>query len=78
MGGQACVLYGAAEFGRDVDLLRGHAVHFRCQHPEVSNLRLDVMSVMRGLDPFLLCGSDGRRFWRRTMKPTSCCRFLTW
>jgi hypothetical protein len=86
MGGQACVLYGAAEFSRDIDLallvddanltrfrelltellaeriavppfepdylLRGHAVHFRCEHPEVRNLRLDVMSVMRGVDPF--------------------------
>jgi hypothetical protein len=86
MGGQACVLYGAAEFSRDIDLallideanlqrfqdlltelqaeriavppfepdylLRGHAVHFRCRHPEVSNLCLDVMSVMRGLEPF--------------------------
>jgi hypothetical protein len=86
MGGQACVLYGAAEFSRDLDLallvdegnlerfqallaelqaeriavppfepeylLRGHAVHFRCRHPEVPNLRLDVMAVMRGVDPF--------------------------
>jgi hypothetical protein len=86
MGGQACVLYGAAEFSRDIDLallvneanlerfqdlltelqaervavppfepdylLRGHAIHFRCQHPEARNLRLDVMSVMRGVDPF--------------------------
>lgn len=88
MGGQACVLYGAAEFSRDIDLallvdeanlqrfqnlltelqaeriavppfepeylLRGHAIHFRCRHPEASNLRLDVMSVMRGMDPFPL------------------------
>ncbi len=68
MGGQACVLYGAAEFSRDTDIVvvaeaenlerlkralaelqaqcmavppfeevylkRGHAVHFRCRHPE--------------------------------------------
>src|SRR5688572_1099261 len=33
-------------------LLRGHAVHFRCQHPEAKEIRVDVMSVMRGLDPF--------------------------
>jgi hypothetical protein len=86
MGGQACVLYGAAEFSRDVDVAlladpanlanleaalaeleaecvavpplsleyldRGHAVHFRCRHPEADRLRLDVMSRMRGVDPF--------------------------
>ena len=72
MGGQACVLYGAAEFSRDCDIViladesnlgrlnqalaelqakcialpeftidylhRGHAVHFRCFHPDVQNL----------------------------------------
>ena len=101
MGGQACVLYGAAEFSRDIDLalpieednlerfrellaaleaeriavppfepeylLRGHAVHFRCRQPEVLNLWLDVMAVMRGVDPFpalwerrtTLVGPDG-------------------
>jgi hypothetical protein len=86
MGGQACVLFGAAEFSRDTDvavlaerenlsrlaaalnelqasciavppfaeeyLLRGHAVHFRCGHPEASSVRIDVMSVMRGVAPF--------------------------
>jgi len=86
MGGQACVLYGAAEFSRDTDiavladagnlhqlsvaldrlqaeqiavppfqseyLLRGHAVHFRCRHPDAAGLRVDVMSVMRGVAPF--------------------------
>jgi hypothetical protein len=86
MGGQACVLYGAAEFSRDTDvavlaepdnlsrlsqaladlqaeciavppfasefLQRGHAVHFRCRHPEASGLRVDVMAVMRGVAPF--------------------------
>ena len=88
MGGQACVLYGAAEFSRDTDLAvlcdhqnlarlqcaldeleakpiavppfeidylqRGHAVHFRCAHPEAAGLRVDVMSVMRGVEPFPL------------------------
>src|SRR4051812_429645 len=86
MGGQACVLYGAAEFSRDCDiailcepqnlallqaaldelqartiavppfeadyLLRGHAVHFRCQAPDVENMRLDVMARMRGVAGF--------------------------
>ena len=80
IGGQACVLYGAAEFSRDCDLViladdenfrnfqraldnlqadciavpefkaeylqRGHAVHFRCQHPDVGGLRIDVMSML--------------------------------
>jgi hypothetical protein len=86
MGGQACVLYGAAEFSRDTDLAilaspanlarlaaaldelqaqviavppfelrhlrRWHAVHFRCAHPDASGLRIDVMTKMRGVDPF--------------------------
>lgn len=84
MGGQACILYGAAEFSRDVDiavsvdpanlsrlrlalrdldaepvyfpplservLRNGHACHFRCRRAR--GVRLDVMSVMRGADPF--------------------------
>jgi len=86
MGGQACVLYGAAEFSRDTDLAilaepdnldrlkaalddlraeriavpplestylkRGHGVHFRCHHPDADRMRIDVMSVMRGVAPF--------------------------
>jgi hypothetical protein len=86
MGGQACVLYGAAEFSRDCDiaivcdpqnigrlrsalaelqaeqiavppfetenLVRGHAVHFRCKAPQVENLRIDVMAKMRGVAHF--------------------------
>lgn len=86
MGGQACVVYGAAEFSRDIDLVvacdsknlsclraaiddlqadciavppfeqgfleKGQAVHFRCRHPEATNMRVDVMSKMRGLDDF--------------------------
>ena len=86
MGGQACVLYGAAEFSRDADfailaspenlhrlhsaledlqaeviavppfeakyLEKGHAVHFRCHHPEAEGVRIDVMSKLRGVDPF--------------------------
>lgn len=91
MGGQACVLYGAAEFSRNLDLAvlatpegherlsmaiaaleatviavppfrqeyltRGHAVHFSVPAIAVEGkappLRVDVMSVMRGVDPFL-------------------------
>ena len=86
MGGQACVLYGAAEFSRDTDIAllsesdnlarlqaalddlhaepiavppfdaryldRGHAIHFRCHHPDADRVRLDVMSIMRGTAPF--------------------------
>ncbi|MBI4583588.1 MAG: hypothetical protein HY717_06170 [Planctomycetes bacterium] len=86
MGGQACVLYGAAEFSRDADLAilaspsnltrlrkaladlraeviavppfraeylrRGHAIHFRCRHPDASRLRIAVMSKLRGVDLF--------------------------
>jgi len=86
MGGQACVLYGAAEFSRDVDLAllpdpgnldrlrealddlqaeviavppfrpehlaQGLAVHFRCAHPAAAGLRIDVMTRMRGVEPF--------------------------
>ncbi|HEV3117821.1 MAG TPA: hypothetical protein VGY58_12255 [Gemmataceae bacterium] len=92
MGGQACILYGAAEFSRDVDvavlaseanlqrlraalaelraepvfvpplgqevLLRGHACHFRSRVAEVQGIRIDIMSVMHGCDPF-------DELWRR-------------
>ena len=48
-------------------LHRGHAVHFRCQHPEAVGLRVDVMARMRGVDDFsalwkrrtTLQGADG-------------------
>ncbi len=39
-------------------LLRGHAVHFRCRHPEAAGLRVDVMSKMRGV-------ADFPRLWER-------------
>ena len=92
MGGQACVLYGAAEFSRDTDfaitadaknlarlrkalgelsakpiavppfelkfLRRGQAIHFRCQHPQASRIRVDIMSKMRGVDSF-------EKLWKR-------------
>lgn len=92
MGGQACVLYGAAEFSRDIDLAivagpanlsrlraalaelraeviavppfelkylrKGHAIHFRCSAPDVTGLRIDVMTKMRGIDAF-------QKLWER-------------
>jgi hypothetical protein len=33
-------------------LRRGHAIQFRCQHPEALRMRVDVMSKMRGVDAF--------------------------
>jgi hypothetical protein len=39
-------------------LRRGHAIHFRCQHPEALRMRVDVMSKMRGVDAF-------SKLWRR-------------
>ena len=33
-------------------LRRGHAIHFRCQHPEAFRMRVDVMSKMRGVAAF--------------------------
>jgi len=33
-------------------LLQGHAIHFRCQHPDALRMRVDVMSKMRGVDSF--------------------------
>jgi hypothetical protein len=39
-------------------LRKGHAVHFRCQHPEALRMRVDVMSKMRGVDNF-------SKLWRR-------------
>ncbi len=33
-------------------LQRGHAVHFRCHHPDCDGLRVDVMAKMRGVDEF--------------------------
>jgi hypothetical protein len=32
----------------------GHAVHFRCMHPDAPNMRLDVMTKLRGVDDFEL------------------------
>jgi hypothetical protein len=33
-------------------LRRGHAIHFRCRHPEAPRMRVDVMAKMRGVDAF--------------------------
>ena len=92
IGGQACIIYGAAEFSRDSDfvilsspdnlerlkaalnelkaepiyfpsleieyLKRGHACHFRCHAKEVENLRVDIISKLRGCDSF-------EKLWQR-------------
>jgi hypothetical protein len=39
-------------------LRRGHAIHFRCQHPEALRMRVDVMSKMHGVDSFT-------KLWKR-------------
>ncbi len=39
-------------------LRRGHAIHFRCRHPDALRMRVDVMSRMRGVEPF-------PKLWRR-------------
>ena len=39
-------------------LRRGHAIHFRCQHPDAMRMRVDVMSKMRSVDAF-------PKLWRR-------------
>jgi hypothetical protein len=33
-------------------LERGHAIHFRCKHPDACGIRLDVMTKMRGCGDF--------------------------
>jgi len=33
-------------------LKRGHAINFRCQHPEALRMRVDVMAKMREVDAF--------------------------
>jgi hypothetical protein len=96
MGGQACILYGAAEFSRDVDLAilaepgnlerlrqalaelhaepvyypplgqevleRGHACPFRAKVAGIPQLRVDVMSTMRGCGAFDALWARRRRF----------------
>ncbi|MBM4144611.1 MAG: hypothetical protein FJ225_13635 [Lentisphaerae bacterium] len=37
---------------------RGHAVHFRCRHPDADGIRIDAMSRLRGVAGF-------RTLWRR-------------
>lgn len=39
-------------------LRRGHAIHFRCRHPDALRMRVDVMSKMRGVDAFT-------KLWKR-------------
>ena len=55
-------------------LRRGHAIHFRCQHPEALRLRVDVMSTMRGVAAF-------PELWKRRTKielpDGTCCDLLS-
>jgi hypothetical protein len=46
-------------------LRKGHAVHFRCYHPEAFRVRIDVMSKMRGLAPI-----GGRTWESRPGRPS--------
>jgi len=39
---------------------RGHAIHFRCKHPDATGIRLDVMTKMRG------CGNFSELWEQRT------------
>jgi len=39
---------------------RGHAIHFRCTHPDAAGIRLDVMTKMRG------CGNFAELWDQRT------------
>lgn len=86
IGGQATIIYGAAQFSRDSDFIvlcdsqniiklkkalkslkaqniyvpplkkefldKGHACHFRCNLSSVKNLRIDILSKMKGCDSF--------------------------
>jgi hypothetical protein len=103
IGGQACILYGAAEFSRDADIAllaspdnlnrltsaleaelvevppvrldylhKGHAVHFRCRRSDVSGLRVDILSRMRGVDEFEV------RWGRRTRIKIGNVRMESW
>lgn len=38
-------------------LRRGHAIHFRCRHPDALCMRVDVMSQMRGVPPAPAAGA---------------------
>jgi hypothetical protein len=49
---------GAVQLFSPGALGRGHACHFRCHARGLAGIRLDVMSVLRGADPF-------DRLWRR-------------
>jgi hypothetical protein len=33
-------------------LERGHAVHFRCHHPDAADMRVDLMAKLRGVEAF--------------------------
>lgn len=56
-------------------LRKGHAVHFRCHHPEVEGVRVDVMSRMRGVDSFERLWSGAPRSSCRATRRSICSRF---
>ena len=33
-------------------LAKGHAIHYRCHHPDAEGIRLDMMSILRGVESF--------------------------
>jgi hypothetical protein len=45
-------------------LMKGHAVHFKCNHPEAMGSCIDVMSIMCGVALF-----RGLSFRRTVMEP---------
>ena len=54
---------------------RGHAVHFRCHHPEAEGLRVGVMSRRRGVDSFEKLWSGAPRSRCRAARRSICSRF---
>jgi hypothetical protein len=55
-------------------LQSGHAIHFRCRHPEALRMRVDVMAKMRGVDAF-------PKLWKRRttieLPDGTCCDLLS-
>ncbi|MDB6003194.1 MAG: hypothetical protein JWR15_181 [Prosthecobacter sp.] len=61
-----------------VYLEKGHAVHFRCQHPECPGLRVDVMSKCAVLIPSTNFGKGVHRWNLPTALHAICWLCLTW
>jgi hypothetical protein len=60
---------------------RGHAIHFRCHHPDASGIRLYVMTKMRGCGDFELLWEQAaeraadQAYWRPLVKELEAMRF---